>query len=139
MANTYLDGQGLFVDPDAMAGLRNVVSTGAATLTLADSQSHCVVLATKSSATQTFTLPAVQAGLEYTFICGHASGEILINPTGSVVFNIKASEAGAAVATAAGTGVKNTAATNILGDKITLISDGVAWYGLDQSGIWASQ
>lgn len=139
MGNTYLDGNNMFVDYDQMNGISHVIATTADTRTLAASESGAIVLATKSSATQTFTLPAVAAGLMYTFVCGHASGEILINPTGSVVMNTKAANAGAAVATAAGTGIKNTAATNILGDSVTLISDGTAWYTVNQSGIWASQ
>lgn len=98
-------------------------------------------ICTKSSATQTFTLPTAATGaLEYTFICGHASGEILVNPTGTNTFAIKASAGGASVVTASSTGIKNTAATNILGDSITLVSDGVSqWYGYAQNGIWATQ
>jgi hypothetical protein len=139
MPNSYLDSQATYVDRDAMVGFRAITNTTTDTATYTAEDSGRIVIATKSSATQTFTLPAVASGLEFTFVCGHASGEILINPTGSVVLNIKASEGGAAVATAAGTGIKNTAASNILGDNITLICDGTAWYGIKQSGTWASQ
>jgi hypothetical protein len=137
MPDSYLDSQGTYVDRDAMVGKRNFVSTVADTRAYTAAESGTVTLATKTSATQTFTLPAV--GLEYSFIAGSAAGEVLINPTGSVVFNIKASEGGAAVSTAAGTGIKNTAATNIAGDRISVISDGTAWYASSQSGIWATQ
>lgn len=125
---------------------RGFSTTTADTIAVTAAQTGTVFLATKSSATQTFTLPAVAAGLTYTFICGHASGEILINPTGSVVITITAFSAVGADAdtaittTAAGTGIKNTAATNAIGDSITLVSDGVGWYGVGiASGIWATQ
>jgi hypothetical protein len=139
MPQSYLDSQSTYVDKDSMIGLRAVTTTTADTATYTNEDSGRIVIATKASATQVFTLPAVASGLEFTFVCGHASGEILVNPTGTVVFNIKASEGGAAVATVAGTGIKNTAATNILGDSITLICDGTSWYGTKQSGTWASQ
>lgn len=140
MPDSYLDSQSTYVDRDAMIGLSSVaVQTGDATLT--PQHSNSINICTKSSATQTFTLPAATtAGLTYTFICGHASGEILINPVSTNVFNIKASEGGAAVLTTTPNGIKNTAATNVLGDSITVVSDGVgAWYGIRQSGIWATQ
>lgn len=125
---------------------RGFTTTTDATIALTAAQSNTVFLATKTSGTQTFTLPAVAAGLTYTFICGHASGEILVTPTGSVVTTITtfgavgADADTAIVATAAGTGIKNTAATNAIGDSVTLISDGVGWYGIGiTSGIWATQ
>lgn len=118
----------------------------AATIAVTAAQSGGVFMATKGSATQTYTLPAVASGLIYTFICGHASGEILVNPTGSVVTTITSFAAVGVdadtgiIATAAGTGIKNTAATNAIGDSITLVSDGVGWYSVGiSSGIWASQ
>jgi len=113
-----------------------------ATKSYSVAQNGKTVIATKASGTQTFTIPAAStAGLTYSFICGHASGEILINSANSSdTFSIKASEGGASVVTAAGTGIKNTAATNVLGDHITLISNGATgWYGVAQSGTWASQ
>jgi len=139
MAGSYLDSQSTYVDKDDGRGLRSIVVGTADTYTLTQENSGTTYVATKGSATQTYTLPAVVSGLWYTFRCGHASGEILINPADSVVINIKASEGGAAVATVAGTGIKNTAATNVVGDFITLICDGSAWYHIGQSGTWASQ
>jgi hypothetical protein len=118
----------------------------AATIAVTAAQTGTVFLATKGSATQTYTLPAVAAGLTYTFICGHASGEILVTPTGSVTtvfttFAAVGADADTAIVTlTTGTGLKNTAATNAIGDSITLVSDGVGWYGVGMtSGIWATQ
>lgn len=139
MPQSYMDSQAVYVDRDGMKGIVPVIAGLADTYALTVDDSNTTYIATKASATQVYTLPAVQAGLVYSFVCANAAGEILINPTGSVVFNIKASEGGAAVATVAGTGIKNTAATNVAGDRITLISDGSAWYAVQQSGIWATQ
>lgn len=141
MPQSYLDSQSTYVDKDNMNGLRKVTATTAATLTLTPEDSFGVVYANKSSATQTFTLPVASgSGMQVTFVCGHASGEILVNGGASDVFNLKASEGGAAVATAAGTGAKNTAATNILGDSITFVDVAANnWTGINQSGIWATQ
>lgn len=130
------------VNTGATSGLRKefeVVASGDKTVTAA--MSGRVFQATASSGTQTFTLPAATtAGLTYTFICGHASGEILVNGGTGYAFSIKASEGGASVVTADGTGIKNTAATNVVGDRVTLVSDGVkTWHAISQSGTWASQ
>lgn len=128
----------------ATSGLRNsfeIVASGDKTVTTA--MSGRIFMATASSGTQTFSLPdaGTTAGYRYQFICGHASGEILINPATGDKIRIKATEdAGASVAPAAGTGVKNTAATNVLGDHLDLVFDGVdTWHMVGQSGIWASQ
>lgn len=128
----------------ATAGVRRdfeIVASGDKTVTSA--MSGRVFMATAATGTQTFTLPdaGTTAGLTYQFICGHASGEILIDPASGDKLRIKATEdAGASVAPAAGTGIKNTAATNVLGDHIDLVFDGVdTWHMIGQSGIWASQ
>jgi hypothetical protein len=122
------------------------VTTTEATRTLTVAESGTVFLCTASSGTQTFTLPAADAGVRYTFICGHADGEILVDPNGSEAIKVTAFAAVGAdadtaiVAPAGGTGIKNTAATNAVGDSIMLVSDGTGWYGVGiSSGIWASQ
>lgn len=132
----------------AVNGIKHEFQTDltAATIAITAAQSGATFMATKASATQTYTLPAVAAGLVYTFICGHASGEILIDQAASEVITITAFAAVGVdadtgiVAPAGGTGIKNTAATNAVGDSLTLISDGTGWYGVGiTSGIWASQ
>lgn len=119
-----------------------VTSTSASTLTLTSADSGSTVICTKTSATQTFTLPsAATAGLRFTFVTTSAASEVLVNPVTAQTIQIKATvDQGASVVTAAGTGIKNTAATNVVGDSIMLISDGgTAWISIAQSGIWASQ
>ena len=124
-------------------GLRitpEIIASGDDTLLAAESGK--MIIATQGSTTQTFTLPAATvAGALFTFKCGHASGEILIDPAGSDVIQAKATnDAGADVTPAGGTGIKNTAATIVIGDYITLIADGVdTWRTVAQSGIFATQ
>jgi hypothetical protein len=119
-----------------------IVASGDKTLTAA--MSGRVLKFTAASGTQTATLPLATtagAGCHYTFICGHASGEILINPNAADTVAIKGLvDHSTSVKPAAGTGVKNTAATNVLNDHLTLVCDGVSsWDEVSGAGIWASQ
>lgn len=118
----------------------NLVPT-AVSLTLADAS--LVSVQTLASGTQTYTLPLASAapGAVFTFICQHASSEILVTPNAADQVSIKGLvDQSTSVKPAAGTGVKNTAATNVIGDHLTIVSDGVnTWYALAQAGIWASQ
>lgn len=95
------------------------------------------------AAVQTFTLPtaASMPGARQTFICGNAGGEILVTPNAADQISAKGLvDHSTSVKPAAGTGIKNTAATNVLGDHITLVSDGVlTWHEVSGAGIWASQ
>ena len=113
----------------------------AVTLTRADSAK--VSIQTLASGTQTYTLPlaTAAAGAVFTFICQDAGSEILINPNAADQISIKGLvDHSTSVKPAAGTGVKNTAATNVIGDHLTLVCDGVAtWYEIAGAGIWASQ
>lgn len=121
---------------------RPVEATTAETEAVAATESGKVFVQTRSSTTVTYTLPAAAAGLEYTFVCGHASSEILITPQAgdAIVTKIHSAQDGTALAPAAGTGIKNTAATNVAGDAITLVClDGTTWYGTSIIGLWASQ
>jgi len=117
------------------------VRTAAVTTSCMPSQSERAYIATLASGTQTFFLPSASpSGQTFTFICGSAAGEILISPRSNNTISVKASEGGANVTPTAGTGIKNTGATNILGDRVTLMSDGsTGWHAISQSGTWASQ
>lgn len=133
-------GTSRLAGPGASAIIASTDAAPAVQPSVANSGS--IFLANRTSTTQTYTLPAAQtAGLRYTFRVGSAGSECLINPIGTDTISLKATvDQGASVITAAGVGCKNTAATNVVGDLITLISDGVSqWVMIAQSGIWASQ
>ena len=118
------------------AGIRRpVIVTDAATLALKAEQSGAVIRATKTSATQTFALPApTTPGLEFTFICGHADGEINIDP-GAATYTIT----GVGITVAAANDLKNTASSNAVGDSVTIVSDGdKGWLITAIQGTWAS-
>lgn len=122
--------------------VRPVAAITAETEAVTADETGKVFVQTRSSTTVTFQLPAAEAGLEYTFVCGNAGSEILITPASgdAIVTKIHAANDGTALAPAAGTGIKNTAATNVAGDFIRLVClDGTTWYGVGMAGVWASQ
>lgn len=137
---SYLDQQNIYV---AMGGTKTAGTTTAATATLTNEDSGKLIVATRTSSTQTFTLPAASIpGQRFTFVCGHADGEILVNPaTGdNIVGKTHGAENGTGIATATSAGIKNTAATNVVGDFCTLVSDGVtSWFMTSVAGVWAAQ
>lgn len=120
--------------------------TAASETVLATDSPKVYVDAQAADAATTFTLPAAStAGLTYTFVAGNVTGSsntVLINvQTGdNVVGKTHGAENGTGIATTANTGIKNTAATNVVGDFVTLVSDGVTtWYMTAVAGVWASQ
>ena len=125
----------------SLNSLSPIYSASDATKQLTTSDSGYVYIAAKDSATQTFTLPSASlAGLHYTFVCGNAGGEMkIVGPSSDTIKVLTAGASGTSLVVAADTGVKNTAATNVVGDNITLVSDGTQiWYGISQNGIFAS-
>lgn len=81
----------------------------------------------------TFQLPATQNGLMYTFVCGHAGGEINISPNASDKIT------GKGIAGADNQDIKNTNASNAIGDSITIIGDGGdGWWVIAMQGTWAT-
>lgn len=119
-----------------------VSNSATASIAVSAADSGKVFVDTLGSGTSTFTLPSAAPGLEYTFVCGNAAGEILITPASgdAIVTKIHAAQDGTALAPAAGTGIKNTAATNVAGDFIKLVAlDATTWYGVGMAGLWASQ
>lgn len=115
---------------------------GQTTTVLTAAQSGGVFLSGGTSATQIYTLPTPASGLNYCFTeAGDAAGEILINGgTGvSIIGKTHGAENGTGIATATGTGIKNTAATNVKGDHVCLVSNGTHWFMTSVAGVWASQ
>ena len=125
-----------------------IIVPSAAARTVVVSESGSVFIVTSETVTQVFTLPRAGRtpnGTFYTFIYGASTagtGELDISPESSADdMLIKTREnAGTSINPAAGTGIKNTALTHVIGDHITLVSDGVSrWYMIGESGLWASQ
>jgi len=128
---------------EAFAKNIRVWSDTTATITVAASDTGTTYIAKRSSSTQTFTLPsAATAGLTYTFINGHVDGMIYIKGQSGDIINCKSNADGTdrvSVSVAATTGLRNNSATNVLGDNITLVSDGNStWWMTAQSGIFSS-
>ncbi len=131
-----------------VASARAATVGTAATDTLDHVDCGSVIVGNATSATQVFTLPAIgNTGCMITFVAGNAGGEILINAAAVAtcvvtVFTAVGATPTTAIVTDASceTGLKNTAATNAIGDSLTVVSDGVRWLGVGIStGIWATQ
>lgn len=133
----------------ALASARPAIVTDAATMTLGITDCGAVVVANRTTSTQTFTLPDTgNIGCMITFIAGHADGEILVNAAGKsqtcviTTFVAVGTDADTGIVTDSSceTGLKNTGGTNAIGDSMTLVSDGARWLGVGiTSGIWATQ
>ena len=128
----------------ATAGVRRAVSvTDADTIAITAAMSGTVFIATKASATQVFTLPlAATAGLTYTFVCGHADSEIHVGVgAGDNIIGMVSADTGAlGFITTTTTGLlKDTAASNVVGHAITLVSDGItSYYAIAMTGVWSA-
>jgi hypothetical protein len=138
---TTLTGTAAFTG--ATTGVRRPSTvTTADTRTLTAAESGAVMICTKASATQVFTLPlAATAGLMFSFVCGHASGEIHIGVgTGdNIVGKTDGAADGTGLVSTATTGLlKDTAASNVVGDHVTLVSDGATtWFMVAVAGAWS--
>ena len=132
----------------AKALLRHPVIVPSATArTVLASETGSVFIATSETATQVFTLPRAgrnPVGIHFSFISGSTtagSGVLQIKPESSAdTLVVKTREnAGSALALAAGVGAQNSDADHVIGDHLTLVSDGVSiWYAAGQSGLWSS-
>lgn len=130
----------------SLASGRPSIVTTAATRTLLATECGAVIVGNATASTQVFTLPAIaNAGCQFTFIAGHADTEIQFKSATAVTcvfthFAAVGADADTAIVTDASCegGIKNTAASNAVGDSITIISDGTRWLGVGiASGIWA--
>ena len=101
--------------------------TAARTLTAEDSGKLIVV----GAADLTATLPRPQDGLRYDFVVKtlSASTGFAITATGAII--VGNGSAGATTLT-------NSAATDVVGDAISLESDGTNWFVTNEEGTWAN-
>lgn len=116
------------------AVLRTVTDSAliGATVALTAAQSGQVFNNRSTSASPSWTLPTAANGLWYTFTVSDVTTGFTV--TGGTI-KAKASATGAAIS---GTTLTNTQATAVVGDTITLVSDGTVWRMVSQSGIFAA-
>jgi hypothetical protein len=96
-----------------------------ATVVLTPAQSGGTFQNRSTSGSPSWTLPTCANGLQYTFTCA-----------GAQVIHAKTSATGTAITTT--TTLTNTQATAVVGDAITIVGDGTAWWITDQTGIFAA-
>lgn len=115
--------------------LRPTSSSAAAgaTVVLTAADSGKVLINASSSGSPSWTLPAVSNGLTFTFVCGNTFAGFTV--TGGVI-HLKTSASGTVLTST--TTITNTQGTAIVGDFITIVSDGTAWWTISQSGIFAA-
>ena len=84
-----------------------------------------------------YTLPAPTAGVWYTIVTGVASaGTGLVVTATSTLIQGKTTSAGTTAITNA-TSITNSGASDVVGDYVTIRSDGTNWWVVGQSGTYA--
>lgn len=131
--NTF---SGSTVFSGSMSGTKKSTSSSAtvgATVVLTAADSGKVLINKSTSGSPSWTLPAAADGLHFTFVCGNTTAGFTV--TGGVV-HLKTSATGTALTST--TTVTNTQATAVVGDTLSIVSDGTAWWMTAQSGIFAA-
>lgn len=105
-----------------------------ATVALTAGQSGGTFQNRSTSGSPSWTLPTCANGLEYTFTTANTTTGFTV--TGAQVIHAKTSATGTAITTT--TTLTNTQATAVVGDAITIVGDGTAWWVTAQTGIFAA-
>ncbi len=105
-----------------------------ATVVLTAAQSGQVFKNASTSGSPSWTLPTCANGLVYTFLCGNTTAGFTI--TGAQVIHAKTSATGTAITST--TTITNTQGTAVVGDALTIVGDGTAWWVTAQTGIFAA-
>lgn len=105
-----------------------------ATVVLTAAQSGGTFQNRSTSGSPSWTLPTCANGLEYTFTTANTTAGFTV--TGAQVIHAKTSATGTAITTT--TTLTNTQATAVVGDAITIVGDGTAWWVTAQTGIFAA-
>lgn len=107
-----------------------------ATVVLTAAQSGGVFINVSTSGSPSWTLPANAAsGVNFTFICGNTTAGFTVT-SASQVIHFKTSASGTVLTST--TTLTNTQGTAIVGDTISIVSDGTAWWMTAISGIFAA-
>jgi len=104
-----------------------------ATVVLTAAQSGGLFINRSTSGSPSWTLPAASNGLEYTFITANTTAGFTVTAAGTIYAKTNAS--GTAIS---GTTLTNTQSTAVVGDAITLVSDGTGWRITAQTGVFAA-
>lgn len=110
------------------------IKTAAYTLTAADSGK---IFLANAAASVVFTLPSTVLGLQFTIVCMTATSS-----GAGTSFSPAAADKimGNAFTAADDKDAQNTAATDVVGDTMTVVGDGVdGWYITNVIGIWARE
>lgn len=105
-----------------------------ATVVLTAAQSGGVFQNRSTSGSPSWTLPTCANGLEYTFTTANTTAGFTV--TGAQVIHAKTNASGTAITTT--TTLTNTQGTAVVGDAITIVGDGTAWWMIAQSGTFAA-
>ena len=128
---------GGIVSTGGVAGVTSPVVQSAlvgATVVLTAAQSGGTFQNRSTSGSPSWTLPTCANGLEYTFTCANTTAGFTV--TGAQVIHAKTTATGTAITTT--TTLTNTQATAVVGDAITIVGDGTAWWVTSQTGIFAA-
>lgn len=105
-----------------------------ATVVLTAAQSGSAFQNRSTSGSPSWTLPTCANGLEFTFTTANTTAGFTI--TGAQVIHAKTSATGTAITST--TTITNTQGTAVVGDALTIVGDGTAWWMTAQSGIFAA-
>lgn len=116
---------------------RTVINSAAvgATVVLTAANSGAVLINVSTSGSPSWTLPAKQTGLDFTFVTGNTTAGYTITAADAVI-HFKTSASGTVLTST--TTLTNTQGTAIVGDTISLVCDGTAWWMTAISGIYAA-
>lgn len=106
-----------------------------ATVVLTAADSGKVLINASTSASPSWTLPAKANGLQFTFVCGNTTAGFTVTAADAVI-HFKTSASGTVLTST--TTLTNTQATAIVGDTISIVCDGTAWWMTAISGIFAA-
>lgn len=106
-----------------------------ATVVLTAADSGKTLINASTSASPSWTLPAPVNGLKFTFVCGNTTAGFTVTSAAAVI-HFKTSASGTVLTST--TTLTNTQATAIVGDTISIVCDGTAWWMTAISGIFAA-
>lgn len=136
-ANTFGGSSNAFTiaptGPQVRATSTSAASGATVVLTAADSGK--VLINGSTSGSPSWTLPAKAAGLFFTFVCGNTTAGFTVTASDAVI-HFKTSASGTVLTST--TTLTNTQGTAIVGDTISIVCDGTAWWMTAISGIFAA-